>query len=556
MRATKNDIVSQVKIIDIARELGIELEPVSSNNFDYRCKCPSPNHKGGNERTASLYINSRKNDFYCYGCLPGDQKILTKDGFVPIKDLKIGDYVLSSDGLYNKIWNKIEKEYNDNIFEIHLSKTHNKIFKFTSEHKMLVLKDLDKKLPYLWKHSKTGKFAFLKRYEKYRSKDLNLEPDVVYPYQIKSNDFLFQPEISKRISIEYLDNIYIKEHYKGPRNKRINKIPINQDTMWLFGYYCAEGSTYRGGIRFTANINEVDFLEKAANIIKNNFQKNTTTKIRKNKNTSTLTCSSTDLEHFFKNSFGNINHNKKAPQVFLSFNNLLQSSFYQGVFDGDGCKKRNVIGLTSEQLILQLRQILINLGIPNSISYQESKIGKDGILRKPVYKIQKLNNFSYNCFFEKVNGVNCMIQKVKLVTEKSFDNTVYDISVKNDNSFSNGSFVVHNCGEHSNVIDFLMLGTGMEFVEAINALRKRVKVSLISEPEQENLIQPNIFSVLLDISFLFRKTILKHPSDLKWINEIMLKTDRYIDDLKKDDVALAKELKRQIEETIKQRYKE
>lgn len=149
-----------------------------------------------------------------------------------------------------------------------------------------------------------------------------------------------------------------------------------------------------------------------------------------------------------------------------------------------------------------------------------------------------------------------MIQKVKLVTEKSFDNTVYDISVKNDNSFSNGSFVVHNCGEHSNVIDFLMLGTGMEFVEAINALRKRVKVSLISEPEQENLIQPNIFSVLLDISFLFRKTILKHPSDLKWINEIMLKTDRYIDDLKKDDVALAKELKRQIEETIKQRYKE
>lgn len=65
---SKEDIVSGIKIVDLAREFNIELENVISNNFDYRCRCPSPNHKNGQERTPSCYINSKDNDFMCYGC--------------------------------------------------------------------------------------------------------------------------------------------------------------------------------------------------------------------------------------------------------------------------------------------------------------------------------------------------------------------------------------------------------------------------------------------------------------------------------------------------------
>lgn len=66
--ASKEDIVRQVHITDIAKEFGISLESVSSGNFDLRCKCPSKDHKGGSERTPSLYIDSVNNNYYCYGC--------------------------------------------------------------------------------------------------------------------------------------------------------------------------------------------------------------------------------------------------------------------------------------------------------------------------------------------------------------------------------------------------------------------------------------------------------------------------------------------------------
>lgn len=65
---TKEDIVRQVKIVDIAEEFGLDLEPVSSGNFNWRCRCPSKNHKGGNERTPSIYIDSINNNYYCFGC--------------------------------------------------------------------------------------------------------------------------------------------------------------------------------------------------------------------------------------------------------------------------------------------------------------------------------------------------------------------------------------------------------------------------------------------------------------------------------------------------------
>jgi DNA primase len=65
---SKEDIVRQVKILDICDEFGIDVEPISSGNFNWRCTCPAKNHKGGNERTPSLYIDSVNNNYYCYGC--------------------------------------------------------------------------------------------------------------------------------------------------------------------------------------------------------------------------------------------------------------------------------------------------------------------------------------------------------------------------------------------------------------------------------------------------------------------------------------------------------
>ena len=67
-RFSKEDILSSVSILDLARKFSIPLEQVCSGNFTHKCRCPSPEHKSGSERTGSLYIDGENNNFYCFGC--------------------------------------------------------------------------------------------------------------------------------------------------------------------------------------------------------------------------------------------------------------------------------------------------------------------------------------------------------------------------------------------------------------------------------------------------------------------------------------------------------
>lgn len=88
---TKQDILRDITILDIADEAGILLTPVCNGNFDYKCVCPSKEHKHGGERTGSLFIDSINNNFYCFGCLSGTNCI---DFYMLINDYSFGDAFL------------------------------------------------------------------------------------------------------------------------------------------------------------------------------------------------------------------------------------------------------------------------------------------------------------------------------------------------------------------------------------------------------------------------------------------------------------------------------
>lgn len=88
MFISKDDISNSISIKTIARNFSIRLESVSSGNFDYKCKCPSPDHKRGMERTGSCYINSKDNNFYCFGCGAGTSVV---DFYMLCKDCDFSD---------------------------------------------------------------------------------------------------------------------------------------------------------------------------------------------------------------------------------------------------------------------------------------------------------------------------------------------------------------------------------------------------------------------------------------------------------------------------------
>ena len=88
MFISKDDISDNLSIKTIANDFSIRFESISSGNFDYRCKCPSSEHKRGMERTSSCYINTKDNNFYCFGCGAGTSIV---DFYMLCKDCNFSD---------------------------------------------------------------------------------------------------------------------------------------------------------------------------------------------------------------------------------------------------------------------------------------------------------------------------------------------------------------------------------------------------------------------------------------------------------------------------------
>ena len=108
---SKEDITSGVLILDLTEEFGIDIEEVSSGNFNRRCRCPSPNHKNGGERTGSLYIDSIKNNFYCFGCGAGSNSI---DFYMLCAGITFGEAV-------SKLRTRVEPSSNDKSFTVEVN---------------------------------------------------------------------------------------------------------------------------------------------------------------------------------------------------------------------------------------------------------------------------------------------------------------------------------------------------------------------------------------------------------------------------------------------------
>lgn len=73
----KHYIISNVRLVDLAKEVGLQLTDTFGGQFSHKTICPFHQGKGarGKERTASFYISDATNSFYCFGCGEGSNVI-------------------------------------------------------------------------------------------------------------------------------------------------------------------------------------------------------------------------------------------------------------------------------------------------------------------------------------------------------------------------------------------------------------------------------------------------------------------------------------------------
>jgi len=148
VRTLLDAINDQVLILDICSENNIATERVSSGNFTHRCKCPSPDHKSGGERTPSLMIDSDKNNFYCFGCNANNSVINFYNLIHP--DLEFSDCV---DILKKRVdtSRKYPRKINQNNFQLQvemssLIRYYNRKYPEEKEYMLKIQKKLDENM--------------------------------------------------------------------------------------------------------------------------------------------------------------------------------------------------------------------------------------------------------------------------------------------------------------------------------------------------------------------------------------------------------------------------
>jgi len=433
------------------------------------------------------------------GCLLPDVLIYTKEqGFIPIKDVKINQTVITHQGNEKKVKNTFEYDYDGEIYEINSFGYNFESLRVTYDHKIFV-KQLDNSI--VWKQAKDltlddrlfipqfklqqhnniqsydfEKILKLKTHAIYKKTFFKYKPyHVYYPcgyersekYTVKKlvrvsrldresiSNFVHEPERVNLRSLYILDLIAKNSKLNGIHELRkkmlavgqpyeyLNKlITINKDFCFLMG-------VLNSSISFRQESPHTFFIgtnwKKKESVIFILFEKifGYSIKItrainKKNKQFSyQYKSSSPALYYFFRYFFDQTKiYYKSLTHLVNEISEENLKNFFAGFLFG--CYRDNEVENTfivyNKKYALDLRILLFKLSIPHNIHIT---IGKTG---KPKYNFTLF--LTNKPFFQKEkDGMWLQIKDIKRYKLKT---KVHDLEVEDDHSFLTDNGIVHN----------------------------------------------------------------------------------------------------------------
>jgi len=394
-------------------------------------------------------------------CVPPSQDVIANPSVKPISEIRPGDKVLSHNGNFEEVERVYSRHYEGKMVKVFVRQSSLPIVS-TPEHPIYAIRRRISR--------KTGRLT--------RSGLLSDEPQWIPAIEIVAGDIVVVPRIMKESDIrsirvsDYLNgrvtsdgSFYQPRIYKNgteampAKTKPIkNEIGLTDGFYSLVGYYLAEGNIARkngrvGGLNFTFNINEQEYVEDVTQLLKELFAVDAKAVRRPAKGTVEIRVDSALLGRLFAVLFGLGARNKDIPHWMLYSNRDKQKALIRCYWRGDGSRSPFGYRMTSvsKQLSYKVQLLLERLGFLTGTYYDKRKKAFEvhvqgqpemaDLLREQWPALSRRRN-TYGWVSD-----THVFRLVRKVERDDYSGPVFNLKVKNSESFSFPQAATHNCSD-------------------------------------------------------------------------------------------------------------
>ena len=380
-------------------------------------------------------------------CLPPESKVVSKSGFIPIKDVKIGDEVLTHKGRFKKVTELFEREYSGEMIKI---KT------FGCPEPLCLTPD---------------HLVFCSGIERKKHETIFLEPKWKEAKNVLLTDKILFPILDKNSkSRKLIGHNKYASIYRHKREKHVfgrldslQKIPFNLDFATLAGFYLAEGhiadskyknKKYPAVVGYSFGKSELE--KKYANevvVAAKSFNFSTKLFIKEDCFHVDIYCSG--LARYFEDVFGRGASKKRIPFWMFSLSNSFSQRLLDCYLCGDGhhikenkeiYQHENSWITTTVSQDLAYSFILLGSMLGYRVGVRKSNPSKSGFGRNrlPFYVISfNKTGLKRDCRIATKNHYTYL--GIRSIEREQYAGKVYNLEVIGDNSYCHIYHAVHNC---------------------------------------------------------------------------------------------------------------
>lgn len=405
--------------------------------------------------------------------------------FLPIEDLKIGDYVLSKNGTYQKVVGVMSKDPDST--GVAITARYCPTVQFGGNHPILAI-DTDKgsasKTDIYRKSLYAGFIKFETESKWYAAKDIKPGFIVAVPkFKVEKTPTIdlapYVPQCQHGYKYEIQDNIIKVKSFGNINFDMPRFLPLEEDLFTFLGWYVAEGHIHNATI-LTCCFDEEDVIKSLQETLNTYlhipFEK---MPCKPHNGSLRLIIYNKILNNFLEDSFNTGARNKDIPQWLLEAPINLVQAFLRGWIKGDGYikpmsgtkSKGFSVCTVSEQLALKGHMLFNKVGAIATFRKREQSIEKiSGLIKGKVKSVapftytlevggQRLKKvfpdfetYEKGCpnYFEDENFFYTSVTNVELFdTDKKF----YCITTE-DHTIQ-VPFVTHNCRIYFNLDPYI-----------------------------------------------------------------------------------------------------